>query len=218
MEQQPSEVTFRRKLGRDRGESFSLPYGVADCAAPPVSKRRSRSGPNLHPGDTHHCAHGLFARDRHLVHDSANACSLALFLARPRAGAAGVETCMELPFLARQRSGHRGENSHGTTTPGSYLPQAIRAGPRREFQSPMRGRGLRRATSVQTPSTVRAKLAFGRHAPLRERPLCPKQTPCTRFRERMQPRVVPCASARRRRRGGNLHETTHSSLFYGCHT
>ena len=72
-------------------------------------------------------------------------------------------------------------NSHGTTTLGSCLPPAIRAGPRREFQSPMRGRGLRRATSVQTPITVRAKLAFGRHAPLRERPLCPKQTPCTRY-------------------------------------
>ena len=95
MEQQPSEVTFRRRLGRDRGENFSLPYGVADCATPPVSKRRLRSGPNLHPGDTHHCADGLFARDKHLVHDSANARSLVLFLARPRAGAAGVETCME---------------------------------------------------------------------------------------------------------------------------
>ena len=64
----PSEVTFRRQFGRDRGENFSLPYGVADCAAPPVSKRRSRSGPNLHPRDTHHCADGLFARNKHLVH------------------------------------------------------------------------------------------------------------------------------------------------------
>ena len=88
-------------------------------------------------------------------------------------------------------------NSHGTTILGSYLPQAIRAGPRREFQSPIRGRGLRRATCVQTPIAVRAKLASGRHTPLRGRPLCPRQTPCTRFRERMQPRVVPCASARR---------------------
>ena len=111
MEQQPSEVTFRRKLGRDRGESFSLPYGVADCAAPPVSKRRSRSGPNLHPGDTHHCAHGLFARDRHLVHDSANACSLALFLARPRAGAAGVETCMEVDQARAEHSGRADSRS-----------------------------------------------------------------------------------------------------------
>ena len=51
-------------------------------------------GPNLHPGDTHHCADGLFARDKHLVYDSANACSLVLFLARPHAGAAGVETCI----------------------------------------------------------------------------------------------------------------------------
>ena len=106
MEQQSSEVTVRRQFGRDRGENFSLPYGVADCAAPPVSKRRLRSGPNLHPGDMHHCADGLFARDKHLVHDSANACSLVLFLARPRAGAAGVETCMELPttlcFYGRQ--------------------------------------------------------------------------------------------------------------------
>ena len=494
MEQQPSEVTFRRQFARDRGENFSLPYGVADCAAPPVSKRRLRSGPNLHPGDTHHCADGLFARDKQLVHDSANACSLVLFLARPRAGAAGVETCMELNFPGRQRSkpaartpggsgggsaaavavrmcpaatgsqtegsilrpaayarivglkptvgrismhgvvslswsmdtidpmvncvydaalvlkaiaGHDPSHSrsstepvpdyrlacdqmdrplrigllreffltnavpkvrkhtedtaerlaaagadvdevslpasfasaldahatvvnvetvafheelfrtrtptisvrklretiqtgciipaiyyarrsgriaaiggrrmrspssgtycspppsmpwrqttwapsgipgsracgrprasrrspfppgskrrpacrwgcssrprrlpsrasHGTTTLGSYLPQAIRAGPRREFQSPIRGRGLRRATSVQTPIAVRAKLASGRHAPLRRRPLCPRQTACTRFRERMQPRVVPCASARRRRRGGNLHGT-----------
>ena len=97
MEQQPTEVTFRRQFGRDRGENFSLPYGVADCAAPPVSKRRSRSGPNLHSGDTHHCADGLFARNKHLVHDSASACSLGLFLARPRAGAPGVETCMEYP-------------------------------------------------------------------------------------------------------------------------
>ena len=56
------------------------------------------------------------------------------------------------------------------------LPQAIRAGPRREFQSPIRGRGLRRATSVQTPIAVRAKLPAGRHAPLRGRPLCPRQT------------------------------------------
>ena len=95
MERQPSEVTFHRQFGRYRVENFSLPYGVADCAAPPVSKRRLRSGPNLHPGDTHHCADGLFARDKHLVHDSANACSLVLFLARPRAGAAGVETCMD---------------------------------------------------------------------------------------------------------------------------
>ena len=95
MEQQPSEVTFRRQLGRDRGENFSLPYGVADCAAPPVSKRRLRSGPNSQPGDTHYCADGLFARDKHLVHESANACSLVLFLARPRAGAAGVETPRE---------------------------------------------------------------------------------------------------------------------------
>ena len=113
----------------------------------------------------------------------------------------------------RSRAGS--PRSHGTTNPGSYLPQAIRAGPRREFQSPIRGRGLRRATSVQTPITVRAKLAFGRHAPLRERPLCPKQTPCTRFREPMQPRVVPCASARRRRRGGNLHGTSDSPLIRG---
>ena len=96
MEQQPSEVTFRRQFGRDRGENFSLPYGVADCAAPPVSKRQSRSGPNLHSGDTHHCANGLFARNKHLVHDSASACSLVLFLARPRAGAAGVETPRKL--------------------------------------------------------------------------------------------------------------------------
>ena len=103
MEQQPSEVTFRRRLGRDRGENFSLPYGVADCAAPPVSKRRLRSGPNLHPGDTHHCADGLFARDKHLVHDCANARSLVLFLARPRAGAAGVETCMEQTTTPRGR-------------------------------------------------------------------------------------------------------------------
>ena len=105
-----------------------------------------------------------------------------------------------------------GTDSHGTTTLGSYLPQAIRAGPRREFQSPIRGRGLRRATSVQTPIAVRAKLASGRHAPLRRRPLCPRQTACTRFRERMQPRVVPCASARRRRRGGNLHGTRRYQL------
>ena len=95
MEQQPSEATFRGQLGRDRGDSFSLPYGVADCAAPPVSKRRLRSGPNLHPGETHHCLDGLFARDKYFVHDSANACSLVLFPARLRAGTAGVETCME---------------------------------------------------------------------------------------------------------------------------
>ena len=105
MEQPPSEVTFRRRLGRDRGENFSLPYGVADCAAPPVSKRRLRSGPNLHPGDTHHCADGLFARDKHLVHDSANARSLVLFLARPRAGAAGVETCMKVVSVIAQKGG-----------------------------------------------------------------------------------------------------------------
>ena len=106
---------------------------------------------------------------------------------------------------AGQRSSPRAGSprSHGTTTLGSYLRQAIRAGPRREFQSPIRGRGLRRATGVQTPIAVRAKLPAGRHAPLRGRPLCPRQTPCTRFHERMQPRVVPCASARRRRRGGN---------------
>ena len=195
MEQRPREVTFRRQFGRDRGENFSLPYGVADCAAPPVSKRRSRSGPNLHSGDTHHCANGLFARNKHLVHDSASACSLVLFLARPRAGAAGVETPMEQRppevTFRRQFGRDRGEN----------------------FSLPYGVAGLRRATSVQTPITVRAKLAFGRHAPLRERPLCPKQTPCTRFRERMQPRVVPCASARRRRRGGNLHGTNHNSAW-----
>ena len=107
-------------------------------------------------------------------------------------------------FASLPRAGS--PRSHGTTTLGSYLPQATRAGPRREFQSPIRGRGLRRATSVQTPIAVRTKLPAGRHAPLRGRPLCPRQTPCTRFRERMQPRVVPCASARRRRRGGNSQE------------
>ena len=95
MEQQPSEVTFRGQLGRDRSESFNLPFGVANCAAPPVSKRRLRSGPNLHSGEMHHCLAGLFARDKHLVHDFAKACSLVLFLARPRAGTAGVETCKE---------------------------------------------------------------------------------------------------------------------------
>ena len=53
------------------------------------------------PGQTciraksHHCLAGLFARDKHLVHDFAKACSLVLFLARPRAGTAGVETCKE---------------------------------------------------------------------------------------------------------------------------
>ena len=103
MEQQPSEATFRGQLGRDRGDSFSLPYGVADCAAPPVSKRRLRSGPNLHPGETHHCLDGLFARDKYFVHDSANACSLVLFPARLRAGTAGVETCMT---QASWTSGH----------------------------------------------------------------------------------------------------------------
>ena len=93
---------LRRQFGRDRGENFSLPYGVADCAAPPVSKRRSRSGPNLHSGDTHHCANGLFARNKHLVHDSASPCSLVLFLARLRAGAAGVETCIEQVVPVRE--------------------------------------------------------------------------------------------------------------------
>ena len=120
-------------------------------------------------------------------------------LLTPR-GTTGVTSALRAP---RNRSALR--FSHGTTTLGSYLPQATRAGPRREFQSPIRGRGLRRATSVQTPIAVRAKLASGRHAPLRGRPLCPRQTPCTRLRERTQPRVVPCASVRRRRRGGNLH-------------
>ena len=121
MEQQPPEVTFRRKLGRDRGENFSLPYGVADCAAPPVSKRRLRSGPNLHPGDTHHCADGLFARDKRLVHDSANARSLVLFLARPRAGAAGVETCMEQTITPRliTYEGHPARSSQRFTSPGA---------------------------------------------------------------------------------------------------
>ena len=72
------------------------------------------------------------------------------------------------------------------------LPQAIRAGPRREFQSPIRGRGLRRATSVQTPIAVRAKLPAGRHAPLRGRPLCPRQTLYTILR----PHAASCCSLR----------------------
>ena len=46
-----------------------------------------------------------------------------------------------------------------------------RVGPWQEFQSPIRGRGLRHATSVKTPSTVWAKLAIGRNAPLGTRPL-----------------------------------------------
>ena len=42
----------------------------------------------------------------------------------------------------RRRAGPGSPRSHGTPTLGSYLAQAIRAGPRREFQSPLRGRGL----------------------------------------------------------------------------
>ena len=66
MEQQPSEETFGGQLGRDRGESFNLPYGVTVCAAPPVTKRRLRSGPYLHSGETHHCLAGLYAREKQL--------------------------------------------------------------------------------------------------------------------------------------------------------
>ena len=43
-------------------------------------------------------------------------------------------------------------------------------GPRQGSQSPIRGRGLRRATSVKMPITARTKLAFGRNAPLGARP------------------------------------------------
>ena len=127
MEQQPSEDTFRRRLGRDRGENFSLPYGVADCAAPPVSKRRLRSGPNLHPGDTHHCADGLFARDKHLVHDSANARRLVLFLARPRAGAAGVETCI-VPRFGLRWPLKLGVSGVGSTEKTPFEPEPDDAG------------------------------------------------------------------------------------------
>ena len=51
-----------------------------------------------------------------------------------------------------------------------------------------------RATSVKTPSTVRAKLAFGRNAPLRATASVPETATCTRFRESVQPRLVPWAS------------------------
>ena len=55
-------------LGSDRGRSFSLPYGVVDCATPPASKRRARSGPNSQSGETHHWGHGLWP-ERGMVHD-----------------------------------------------------------------------------------------------------------------------------------------------------
>ena len=66
---------------------------------------------------------------------------------------------------------------HGTKNPRSCLRRAARAGPQREFKSSIRGRELRRATSVQTPIAVRAKLAFRRNAPLLGRPHCPRQSP-----------------------------------------
>ena len=79
-----------------------------------------------------------------------------------------------------------------------------RAGPRREFQSPVRGRGLHRATNVKTPITVRARLACGRYAPLYERPLCPRRPSYTTGCEVGKACIVPCVSAPRPRPGWKL--------------
>ena len=60
--------------------------------------------------------------------------------------------------------------------PPQYLSGGLsRAGPRQEFQSPMRVRELLRATSVTTPITVRSKLTCGLYAPLFKRPHCPRR-------------------------------------------
>ena len=95
--------------------------------------------------------------------------------------------------------------SHGTTTLGSYFAAGNTGGTAARISVSHTGRGLRRATSVQTPIAVRAKLQPGRHAPLRGRPLCPRQTLYTILRNHAA-RVVPCSSARRPRRGGNSQE------------
>ena len=99
-------ATAGRALGRDRGGNFSLPYGVADFAAPPASKRRSRSGPNLYSGETHHWAARPLAREAHRIRDAGR-------LSRPILPCAsahrspGVETCMEQTMTGAQRPADR---------------------------------------------------------------------------------------------------------------
>ena len=109
MEQHPPRYLRAGFLGQDRGKSFSLPCGVGDCSAPPVSIRRLRSGPNLHAGYTHHCLNDLIARDGHRIRPATRWKRLVCSLRVRAPVAPGVETSMEqfvvdMGFLDAERA------------------------------------------------------------------------------------------------------------------
>ena len=114
MEQLPPGWFQADILGQDRGTSFSPLCRVGDCSAPPMSKRRSRPGPNSHAVCTHHCGNGLIARDGHRKRHTAKWKRLVCSLPVNAPDAPGVQTRMErageregVP-LAGKQCGHPG--------------------------------------------------------------------------------------------------------------
>ena len=115
MEQTPPRSHLRGQTRAWTEARVSVSHtGSRTDSAPPASKRRVRSGPNLHSGETHHCVRRPLCPRPQLVHDSAKVCSLVLFPGR-------------LPW---------NKHPHEVTYGGK-----LGRGPRREFQSPIRGRG-----------------------------------------------------------------------------
>ena len=91
----PHEVTYGGQTRAWTEARVSVSHtGSRTDSAPPASKRRVRSGPNLHSGETHHCVRRPLCPRPQLVHDSAKVCSLVLFPGRLRPDP-GVGTCME---------------------------------------------------------------------------------------------------------------------------
>ena len=91
----PHEVTYGGQTRAWTEARVSVSHtGSRMDSAPPASKRRVRSGPNLHSGETHHCVRRPLCPRPQLVHDSAKVCSHVLFPGRLRPDP-GVGPCME---------------------------------------------------------------------------------------------------------------------------
>ena len=155
----PHEVTYGGQTRAWTEARVSVSHtGSRMDSAPPASKRRVRSGPNLHSGETHHCVRRPLCPRPQLVHDSAKVCSHVLFPGRLRPDP-GVGPCMEQSgshrFLARQRS----ESAASTPKTGARAPMPAR--PRAH-----RDRPYTRCTSPATTSTV--PCASAHRAPMRK--------------------------------------------------
>ena len=120
---------------------------------------------------------------------------------------------VSVPTVHKDTAARAPAGFHGTTSTPIPPGGLSRAGPRQEFQSPMRGRGSLRATSVNTPITVRAKLACGLYAPLPKRPHCPRRPSYTTCYEVEKTRLFLACPRSGRVRSGNFHGTTFLAIW-----